>query len=339
MMTQRSFSLASLLLLVMASLFFLPSCVPQQRVAEMEETLAYYKTESLAADSIRHANERLATENNQTQADMQMLTQRMEQLTATNISLNNNYQDLVARYNALVGKTQEVLATSSYETTTLQQELAARQSELDQKARRLEEMEFTLRDRENQLRRLESRSTSPSPYDSPEGGDPLLVALQSRKADFDQRLANLEARLQEVLIGFPENEASISRREGKVIVTLSQPLLFPQSNEQVHWKGRQALQQVSLVLRENPDVPVEVRGHTYATNNEAYDWQLSAVRALAVTRDLITYGASGEQLLAAGKGASQPVVPNSNSQATILNSRTEIIFQPEVAPLLEAIGQ
>ncbi|MCB0637660.1 MAG: OmpA family protein, partial [Lewinella sp.] len=285
-------------------------------------------------------NERLNLENDQTQADMRSMTNRLEQLTATNISLNRNYQDLVTRYNEQLGQSQEVLATTSYETTNLQQQLAARQTELDQKERRLDEMEYTLRNREQELRTIEARGGSPLPYDSQGNSiDPRYADLQARKAAIDQQLTDLQARLQQVLVGFAQNEVSVSQRDGKVIVTLSQPLLFPQSNEQVHWKGRQALQQIAVVLRENPNLPIEVRGHAVATNNSAYDWQLSVIRALAVTRDLTTYGVAAEQLLAAGKGATSPVAPTSNPQATALNSRTEIVLQPDYVGLLNAIGQ
>ncbi|MEL7425877.1 MAG: hypothetical protein AAFN81_22990, partial [Bacteroidota bacterium] len=74
-----------LTLLATLSILLAFSCVSQQQYAELEQTLDYYKGESLATDSIRAANQQLQSENTQTQSDYQSLTRELERLTATNI--------------------------------------------------------------------------------------------------------------------------------------------------------------------------------------------------------------------------------------------------------------
>ncbi len=326
-------STSTLLLVVLFT-----ACVPQQQYAELEETLNYYKAESLATDSIRGVNQRLQNDNDNTQADYQALVRDMEQLTATNISLNRNYQDVVQRYNALVGENQQVLAATSYETTNLQQELSLRQNELDNKERQLSSLEYQLQNRQNELERLEARggTGSPNAYDA-NGGDPRYADLRAQKSHLDQRLTALESGFQRVLVGFPAEEVAIQKQEHGIVLTLSQPLLFPQTNTEVHWKGRQALQQIALVLRENADVEVQVVGHQYLTNNTDYDLEVSLQRGAAVSRALATYGVDPANLVVSGQGSASSVVSTNNMQSQVLNSRTEIFVNLDYQNILNAL--
>lgn len=324
---------ATLALFLLAS-----SCVTRQQYNELEETLDYYKSEALATDSIRGVNDRLVNDNNQTEADYRALVSELEELTATNISLNRSYQDLVRRYNSQVGESQRVLATSSYETTNLEQELAQRQMELDRKERQLTQTEYQLQSRESELQRLEARGVSPNnpnPYET--NADPRYQNLAALKASYTQRLNNLQNAFQRVLVGFPPEEVALSQQDGHLVLTLSKSLVFPQSDTEVHWKGRQALQQIAVVLRENPDLMVETVGHQYASNNPDYDWDVSTRRALAVTRSLATFGVDPANLQAAGQGSNHPVVSVGDPRSQQLNSRTEIIIKMDYSQLLNAI--
>lgn len=318
------------------------SCVSQQQYAELEQTLDYYKGEALATDSIRAANNQLQSENNQTQADYQSLTRELERLTATNISLNRNYQDVVSRYNNLVGDNQKVLATTSYETQVLEQELSLRQDELDRKERSLTQMESQLRTRDVELQRLEARGAygnTPTGYGNTNAPDPRYQQLSSEKANLDQQRDALVNYFQRVLVGFPENEVGIAINAEGVVLTLNQTLLFPQGEANgVHWKGRQALQQIAVVLRDNPELMVHVVGHTNPSSNTDYDWEMSMLRSLAVARDLATFGVDAARLLPAGSGSNQPIVPATNARAQIVNGRTVIEIPVGYLRVVESLG-
>lgn len=330
----RYFAIAASLYLIFVS----SACVPKQQYTELEQTLAYYKGEALSKDSIRATNLNLQTENNQTQADYQGLTRNLERLTATNISLNRNYQDIVNRYNQLVGENQKVLAVSSYETASLEQELALRREELDQKERSLNQMEGQMRNRDAELRRLEAKGA----YDNSPNGygtvtDARFNDLRVKKAAINQRSANLHDYFQRVLVGFPLDEVDLSNQDGMIKLSLSQALLFPQEEGAVYWKGRQALQQISVVLRENPDLKIRVVGHTNPSSNANYDWETSLFRALAVTKDLNAYGVDAARLSAGGEGGNQPIVPATNARAQIVNGRTDIIIPLNYNAILQAL--
>lgn len=316
------------------------SCVSQQQYAELEQTLDYYKGESLATDSIQAVNQQLQGENSQTQADYQSLTRELERLTATNISLNRNYQDVVARYNNLVGDNQEVLATTSYETQVLEQELSLRQEELDRKERSLSQMETQLRTRDMEMQRMEARgaySNSPTGYSAVP--DARYQQLQSEKANLDQQREVMVNYFQRVLVGFPEEEVSISSNREGVVLTLNQALLFPQGEQNgVHWKGRQALQQIAVVLRDNPELPVYIIGHTNPSSNPDYDWEMSLFRSLAVAKDLATFGVNAARLQPSGSGSNLPLVPATNARAQIVNGRTVIEIPLGYVGLLDGMG-
>ena len=61
------------------------------------------------------------------------------------------------------------------------------------------------------------------------------------------------------------------------------------------------------------------------------NWELSAQRALTVTRTLIEEGMPSSMLFAAAFGQEQPLVPNKNDNARAQNRRVEIAPVPRAA--------
>ncbi|MGH1436471.1 MAG: OmpA/MotB family protein, partial [Lewinella sp.] len=154
-------------------------------------------------------------------------------------------------------------------------------------------------------------------YNSPTGYDAVPDArynqLSAEKASIDHQRAALVNYFQRVLVGFPNNEVNIETGVEGVVLTLNQALLFPQGESNaVHWKGRQALQQIAVVLRDNPELPILVTGHVNPSSNIDYDWDVSVDRALAVARDLATFGVDTGRLTPSGRGSNQPIVPATN---------------------------
>ena len=76
------------------------------------------------------------------------------------------------------------------------------------------------------------------------------------------------------------------------------------------------------------DKPVSRR----ATGSFADNLELSAQRALTVTRALIDEGMPSSQVFAAAFGAEQPVASNANEQGRALNRRVEMAPVPRTAP-------
>jgi outer membrane protein OmpA-like peptidoglycan-associated protein len=79
-------------------------------------------------------------------------------------------------------------------------------------------------------------------------------------------------------------------------------------------------------LKRNPELTVELAGHTDNVGNENYNQKLSADRAEAVRKALIANGIKENRLTAKGYGASKPMVPNDTEEHRAINRRTEMII-------------
>jgi chemotaxis protein MotB len=74
---------------------------------------------------------------------------------------------------------------------------------------------------------------------------------------------------------------------------------------------------------------IDVVGHTdtdpIQKSKWKDNWELSAQRALTVTRYLIERGIPEDQIRAVGRGASQPVASNATASGKAKNRRVEIV--------------
>ncbi len=72
------------------------------------------------------------------------------------------------------------------------------------------------------------------------------------------------------------------------------------------------------------DMPVRGSNRQFADN-----WELSAQRALTVTRTLIEEGVPADAIFAAAFGAQQPVAANSDAEGRARNRRVEMAPVPK----------
>lgn len=79
-------------------------------------------------------------------------------------------------------------------------------------------------------------------------------------------------------------------------------------------------------LQRNPELKVELAGHTDNVGNAKYNLQLSDDRANVVREALIAKGIEASRLTAKGYGASKPLWPNDSDEHRALNRRTEMII-------------
>jgi outer membrane protein OmpA-like peptidoglycan-associated protein len=89
--------------------------------------------------------------------------------------------------------------------------------------------------------------------------------------------------------------------------------------------SQQGIQMLTNFLQRNPNLKVELAGHTDNVGSESYNLKLSSERADSVRNALISNGIDGSRLTAKGYGASRPVVPNDTDEHRALNRRTEMI--------------
>ncbi len=81
---------------------------------------------------------------------------------------------------------------------------------------------------------------------------------------------------------------------------------------------------VATSLIGNPDVRIEIGGHTDNTGSAATNTRLSQARAAAVMAYLASKGVAPDRMVAKGYGPSQPVAPNTTVDGRALNRRVEL---------------
>ena len=83
------------------------------------------------------------------------------------------------------------------------------------------------------------------------------------------------------------------------------------------------LQKLLELLQKNPNLKIEIRGHTDNIGTEEHNLELSRNRAGAVYNYLIQHGIAGSRLSFAGYGLSQPIDVNTTEEGRANNRRTE----------------
>jgi chemotaxis protein MotB len=169
----------------------------------------------------------------------------------------------------------------------------------------------------------------------------LEIALQQK----DEAVKQLRQKVMDALLGFNNKGLTIQEKNGKVYVSLEEQLLFKTGQWDVDPKGQIALINLAEVLGENPDINVLVEGHTddvpmRGVGTVKDNWDLSVLRATAVTRILLTNKAiEPKRITSAGRGEFFPIDEAKTPEARQKNRRTEIILTPrldEIFRILES---
>lgn len=84
------------------------------------------------------------------------------------------------------------------------------------------------------------------------------------------------------------------------------------------------IQKANAVLRSNPDLNVEVVGHTDSVGSEQYNLALGMRRAEAVRNSLVSSGIPAQRLKIKSMGKSQPIADNATAAGRAKNRRVEI---------------
>ena len=169
-----------------------------------------------------------------------------------------------------------------------------------------------------------------------------LQQLQSLLDQQKQKAAELRKKMTDALSGFNSNELTVTQKNGKVYVSLSENLLFPSGSAEVNDKGKDALSKLAAVLIINPDISVNIEGHTDSIpirSKYPDNWALSTARSTAIVRILVnTYHVDPAKVGASGHSQYDPVESNSTPEGRAKNRRTEIILTPKLDELYKLIG-
>ncbi|MEO5378222.1 MAG: OmpA family protein [Magnetococcus sp. DMHC-6] len=89
-------------------------------------------------------------------------------------------------------------------------------------------------------------------------------------------------------------------------------------------KDFKELDSVAAVLNRNPNMKVEIQGHTDNIGKAPYNKKLSDRRANVVMNYLVSKGINANRLTAKGYGLEKPVTSNATEEGRSMNRRVEL---------------
>ena len=169
-----------------------------------------------------------------------------------------------------------------------------------------------------------------------------IAQLQGMIEAQQQKVKDLLASVKDALLGFSSEDLTVTEKDGKVYVSLSDKLLFESGKAIVNQQGKVALGKLAEVLNKQTEIDVYIEGHTdnvpIHTAVFQDNWDMSVIRATSVVRILTeTYSVNPLQIQPCGRGEFKPVDTNESAEGRAHNRRTEIIMAPRLDKLLQLL--
>jgi OOP family OmpA-OmpF porin len=106
--------------------------------------------------------------------------------------------------------------------------------------------------------------------------------------------------------------------------TYAAVVLYDINSAEVKSEAYPMLQEAVLIMKKNPDLKVEVDGHTDSTGTAAYNMTLSVKRAEAIKDHFVSRGIDPNRLTTKGFGFTNPAASNDTKEGRAKNRRVEL---------------
>jgi chemotaxis protein MotB len=309
---------------VITVLVGIQSCVSKKVYEDLDHK--YQRLLNSNAELIEN-NEQLVAERNALLAEKKALQNDINKLQDRKTILDNEYvaaqeklNKLQSSYAALESESAQELATKAAEIQELLKQLEQKENDLIAESKRLRTLEASLNEKAATIEELES----------------LIMEKEIKMNQLKNAVSN-------VLSGFEGKGLTVTQKNGKVYVSMENKLLFDSGSWSVGTQGVAVVEQLSSVLKQNPDIEVLIEGHTdnvpYSGGVLLDNWDLSVKRATAIVRIMQRKGVDPVQVTAAGRSEFIPIDSNGNSEGRAKNRRIEIILTPNLDKINALLGQ
>jgi len=164
-----------------------------------------------------------------------------------------------------------------------------------------------------------------------------MEELKKAQAQAEERAAQFRKLVTQFKALTDAGKLQVEIRENRMIVRLGDKILFDPGKTDLKPEGKDALTQVTAVLKTLPNRNFQVAGHTdnipIKSKRFRSNWELSTARAVEVTNYMIGAGMEAKRLSAAGYADQSPVVPNDTPENMAKNRRIEITLVPNLDDL------
>ena len=159
-------------------------------------------------------------------------------------------------------------------------------------------------------------------------------SLRRRLEELGERVATVseelrarrerEAKMREIRAIFSEGEAEVAVTGDQLVIRLV-GMSFPVGSAEIRPENYALLTKLQQVLREFPEAPVTITGHTDSRGNDEANRQLSTERAIAVREYILANMAvSADRFSSRGFGESQPIASNDTEEGRARNRRIDV---------------
>lgn len=230
------------------------------------------------------------------------LQQAHKKLTLENNALKTKFNRLTEDAAVLTADKKQLEKILSANSDTLTKNI----SELRQKVADLRTENGTLKDEIAELQKAKEEK------------------VKEVSGTYEQLLANMKNEI-------AKGQVTISELKGKLTVNMEAAILFDSGKADVMPEGLDILNKMVETLKTVSDKAIRIEGHTddvqitgALTRTFPTNWELSAARAINVTRFLQQQGIDPRNLSAAAFAEHKPVAPNDSKEGRAKNRRIEI---------------
>lgn len=306
------------------------SCVSTKKYDQLAREKRLIETERTKLQSEISAQRNAIQDLEGKAAQLVISQQELQRTTEERDGLQNSVNHLQEQYDELLTKNKELVSASGAEKALMSGELSAKQAEIDQKERELRLLERKLQSQEQNLVSLQEDVRI---------RESKLQDLMYELNEQDSIMQSLRSTVTDALTGFSDADLTVTERGGKIYVSLSQNLLFAKGSDVLDVAGKSAIRKLAGVLKEHPDILINVEGHTDPDGTPSKNWDLSVTRATSVVKQLTASGLDPSQVTASGRAFYDPLLPNDIEENKARNRRTEIILSPRLDVLYNLIDE
>lgn len=222
------------------------------------------------------------------------------------------------------------------ESQRTNEEMSAEIDTLNERIAVLQEEQKSLKEEKDALE-TDLEAAKQDLQDKLEANRQELEQLRKARAQTEERLAAYRKVAEQLASMVEAGQLSITIRQGRMVINLDNEILFASGRTAIQQEGRDALQQLSEILKEIDDRNFVIAGHTdnvpIRSQRFSSNWELSTARAVEVVKFLEEQGVNPKVLAAAGYGEFDPIASNEDAESRALNRRIEIILMPSIDEL------
>lgn len=251
------------------------------------------------------------------------LTSQNAELKQLNANLTNKQSAMMKQQAAESKKTLEELQIAREKLQNREDELDSIQLSLEQERRNLDKIRQELGIKDNEILAKNKQ----------------IAEMEEILRKKDSATIALRSKIEKALNGFEGQGLNITHRDGKIYLVLDESLLFSVGKSDVAPKGQEVLKNLATVLAQNPDINIQIEGHTDNTGGTKINWELSTKRALAISQILLENSSiDGKRITVSGRGQYCPVDNTNTAEGRAKNRRSEIILTPDLQELYDILN-